>query len=203
MTYPGPADQTTVPGRPARPGTVLSAAICFWLAVLMLLVQVPQVIVDLALVAGVTREAGARTGAGAAQVRDEIHGARVFDVLILLVLVALAGLLAVSALRFTGGRDSARVLGLVSAGLVLLCCSTALVGTIVGHGRQPDATEFQRQVTLLQENRTPAWVSTLTFAALAVYPLLLAAAGLLLAPASNRYFRPFAGYYVYPLPPSG
>jgi hypothetical protein len=181
---------------------VLSAAVCFWLAGLLLVAQVPQVVFDLATVPGVTRRAGALTAASPVEIRNEIGGARIFDIVVLVVLVVLAGSVVLSALWFFRGRDGARVVAIVAASAVMLCCGMALVGSVVG-GHQPDATEFQRQVTQLQEAHTPAWTGWLTLAALAVYPLLLAGMVLLLVGPSRRYFRPFAGYYVYPLPPPG
>jgi hypothetical protein len=200
VTFPGPIAETALPGRSSRPGSVLCAAVCCWLAALLLIAQVPQVVYDLATVAGTTREAGALTSASPAEVRNEIGGARIFDIVVLLVLVVLAGSLVLTALRFAAGNDRARVIGIVAACVVLLCCGGAMVGSVVG-GRQPDATEFQRQVTQLQEAHNPAWVGWLAIAALAVYPLLLTGMVLLLVAPSRRYFRPFSGYYVYPLPP--
>ncbi len=198
MTNPEPFAATSTP--PARPGSVLAAAICFWLAALALATQVPQVIFDLATVTRVTRQAGARTGASPTEIRNEIGGARIFDAVTLLVLVVLVAALVLAAFGFLSGRDTARVMGMVAAGAVLLCCTLAVAGSVVG-GHQPDANEFQRQVTQLQEAGTPGWIGWLSVAALAVYPLLIAGAVLLLAAPSRRFFRPFAGYYVYPMPP--
>jgi hypothetical protein len=202
VTLPGPIAEPALPGRASRPGSVRAAAACFWLAAALLVAQVPQVVFDLATVPGVTREAGARTSAAPADIRNEIGGARIFDVLVLLVLVLLAGSLVLCATRFARGHDSGRLIGIIAACLVMLCCGGAIVGSVVG-GHQPDATEFQRQVTQLQQARTPDWTTWLTMAALAVYPTLVAGMVLLLVGPSRRYFRPFAGYYVYPVPPRG
>ncbi len=201
VTYPEPPAVDALPGRPPRPGSVRFAAVCFWLAALALVAQVAQVIFDLVTTPDVTRKAGALTGASPTQIRNEIGGARVFDVVTLLVLVMLAAALALAAVGFRRGSDSARVVAIAVAGVVMLCCTGAVVGGFLG-GRQPDASEFQRQLTQMQEARTPDWANWLTLAALAVYPLLIAGVVLLLVAPSRRYFRPFAGYYVYPLPPS-
>jgi hypothetical protein len=201
VTYPASIDSKTVDGtRPTRPGTVVASAVCFWLAAALLLAQAPQVVYDLATIASTTHQAGALAGASASDVSDEVSFGRLIDVASLLALVVLAACLAVSGIGFLRGRHGARVAGLVAGGLVLVCCALSTVGTLVG-GQQFDQSAFDQKLIEVQEAQVPGWLSWLTIVALAVYPLLFAGLTLLVVPASNRYFRPYAGYYVLAVPP--
>jgi hypothetical protein len=180
-----------LPGPKARPGEVsVAAAMLFACAG----IHAVQLLVDIAQIPTMRRELEASTAEAEALPFAFAQGTMVVTIVVSIVITAaLAAGLAVLGALVAKGKQPARVMTWVVAGLLVLCTGLglALNGYLAGQARQGSTVDL-----------TPGWVSAWNTGSGILETLALVLVIILLAvPAANDYFRkelwipPHAGPY--------
>jgi hypothetical protein len=201
-----------------RPAAVTVASYLLVLVAVLIVVSALITVATLGSYSDAIRNAVAAQGvADAARIADQITGFfRVAAVIGLVVNLLLAGGFVALALLDLRGKNPARIVTWVLAGLGVLClgCSTAssASGAFTGgftsnSANGVNASEVQRQI----RESIPSWLTPLETTLAVVNLLALIVVIILLAlPASNAFFRPAEpvgpepGYPAYPgYPPAG
>jgi len=175
------------PGAKPRPGAVTAASTLLYLCGAIQLASVVVSLLALGPVQDVVREEFAD--------RPEAQTVATATTVGIVVGVSISALLAIGVvvlgLLVGRGKNPARIVTWVIAGIGVLCygCSlagTAVQGSLAGLGSDPQSADIQQRIT----DAIPAWQSTITaVASIIVLIALLAVIVLLALPASNDYFR--------------
>ncbi|GAA5177095.1 hypothetical protein GCM10023322_00900 [Rugosimonospora acidiphila] len=178
-----------------RPWTVTVAIGALLGTAAVLLAQAAAVLYDLVNYGKLVDLAGELTHASAADIGTEKSQSDTSDATTLLVVLigVLVLLLAAAGVRRASNR--ARLLTLLTSGLLLVGCGATLA---VDNLFAPPTSVLQHEAIRLQDASYPGWVNLAELAGLLIYPLLLGAFVLLLLPASNRYFRSPQPIYLVP-----
>ncbi len=194
--------------RPGRPWSVLLALVLLLVSALFMLLTVVYFVDELRRIDGLVDRAAQATGASSEEADSARTAVKALDGIGIVAAVLTAGVLTGLSLWFSRGSHVARVLAVVMAGAITLCCCGCF-GLTAYLGSRPatDESEFSAELTRLQGEDPSPLLLVLLAAALLVPACTTAAFVMLVLPPSNRYFRPapaapsssdWSTYYAYP-----
>lgn len=193
------------PGPKTRPGVVATASLLLYAAAVLLLVSAGLGLMQI----GPAKESADIVYADQPDVLSAVGSVlTIFFIAIGVIYLLLAIGLVVLGLLVGKGKQPARVITWVVAGLAVLClgCSTASAGLTGGLGAgsmggSGSAAESEELARLVAE-KTPTWVGAASTAVVVISLIMMIAVIILLAlPASNDYFRKEQQVWVPPTAP--
>jgi hypothetical protein len=188
------------PGPKTRPGVVATASVMLYVSAVLLLVAAGVSFVPLGKMQSVITERYADRPQNEQQAAK--IGAVVGPVVVGVVYVLIAVGLVVLGLLVSKGKQPARVITWVLAGLSVLCFSCTLAGSAVSSSLTGLGGAQDQELLDALAGATPGWVTATSLVAEIILLLLLVTVIILLAlPAASDYFRKEQQVWVPPTAP--